>query len=166
MFYFMVGIAGLYIFYVLLVWPASKLCPKVAKITKKLRGFLFWNGTMRFFIESYMDIALFTMLNLKEYEWDYDFSLITASHVLAFVMVVVITLGPVALLVGFACNISKWGNERFVDRYGTFLDGADLERERGKWLVLLIPVTYFLRRLLMCATLVFWIDFIWGQLAI
>ena len=106
LFYFLIGIVGLYILYVLLVWPTSKLCPKVAKITKKLKEFLFWNGTMRFFIESYMDIALFTMLNLKEYEWDTDFSLITTSHVLAIVMMVLITLLPVALLVGFACNMS------------------------------------------------------------
>ena len=121
---------------------------------------------MRFFIESYMQITLLTLLNLKEYEWDTLVTITALSNVLAIISLVVVILLPVALTIFFACNMAKWRDEQFTRRNGAFLEGADLEREDSQWIVLLIPLTYFLRRLLMSLTLVFWIDFIWGQIAI
>ena len=166
LFYIMVAYVGLYAFYFLVVWPLTRLCPKIEKVTDKLKYFLLWNGAMRLFTESYMQITMFTFLNLKEYEWDSDFTIVVLSDVLAIVSLVMVTLLPIALLIFFACNISKWSNEGFARRHGAFLDGADLDLEFNQWIVLLIPLSYFLRRLLMSLTLVFWIDFIWGQLFI
>ena len=162
MFFIMIAYVGLYVIFLFVVWPLTKLCPKIQKVTNKLRDFLFWGGTMRFFIESYMQICICTMLNLKEYEWEGSITLIALSDVLAIIAFVVVTVLPIALLIFFACNISRWDEERFAERHGAFLEGADLDREHTQWIVLLIPLTYFLRRLLMSATLVFWIDFFWG----
>ena len=157
---------GLYGFYFLVLYCLIRLCPKVEKITNKLKNFLFWGGTSRFFIESYIQIALFTLLNLKEFEWDTNFTLITLSNVLAIVSVAVLVILPIALIIFLACNIGKWDDEEFARRNGALLEAGDLDRDFNQWIVLLIPLAYFLRRILMCLTLVFWIDFIWGQLAI
>ena len=35
-----------------------------------------------------------------------------------------------------------------------------------QWIVILIPISYFLRRLAMCVCLIFWKEFFWGQVAI
>ena len=126
LFYIMVAYVGLYAFYFLVVWPLTRLCPKIEKVTDKLKYFLLWNGATRFFIESYIQIALFSILNLKEFDWDSDFTRIALSDVLAIVLVAVIVLLPIALLVFFACNISRWNDEGFARRNGAFLDGADL----------------------------------------
>ena len=153
---------GLYGFYFLFLWPLTKLCPKFEKVANPVKNFLFWGGTMRFFIESYLQITLLTLLNLKEYEWDNLVSIITLSDALAIISLVVVILLPVALIIFFACNLTKWRDEEFARRHGAFLDGADLERRDSQWIVLLLPLTDYLRRLIMSLTLVFWIDFIWG----
>ena len=165
-FYIWIGIMCLFGFYFLVLWPLRSLCPKVEKKTAKLRNLLFWGGTSRFFIESYMQITLYTLLNLKEFEWDTDFPLITLSDVFAIVSLAAIVTLPIVLVIFLACNMDKWDDKEFAARNGALLDGADLDRESSQWIVLLIPMSYFLRRMLMCLTLVFWIDFIWGQLAI
>ena len=51
-------------------------------------------------------------------------------------------------------------------RYVALLDSADLQRKSSAWVVLLIPLTYFLRRAMLCFCLVFWLEFFWGQVAI
>ena len=166
LFYIMLGYVGLYVFYFFVVWPLTKLCPKVKKVTDKLKNFLLWNGSIRFFIESYIQITLFTVLNLKAFEWDADWTLISLSHVLAIVSMAVVTLLPIALIIYYACNINKWWDEKFCESKGAFLEGTDLDRMFDQWIVLLVPLSYFLRRLFMSFTLVFWIDFLWGQLFI
>ena len=165
-FYILLGIVCLYVFYFLVLWPLRSLSPKVKKITDKFRNLLFWGGSSRFFIESYVQLALYTLLNLKEFEWDTFFTLITLSDVLAIVSLIVLVVLPIALVIFLAYNISNWNDEEFAARNGALLDGADLDMEFNQWMVLLIPLSYFLRRMLMCITLVFWIDFLWGQLAI
>ena len=37
---------------------------------------------------------------------------------------------------------------------------------QSQWVVLLVPLSYFLRRIAMCLCLVFWIEFFWGQIAV
>ena len=162
----MLGWVGLYGFYLLVVWPLTYLCPGITKNTAKLKDFLFWAGTSKFFVESYVQITLMTLLHIKDYEWDTDFSVITLSSVLTICFMAMILILPIALVSYLACNMSKWFDEKFLGKHGALLDNADLDRESEQWIVLLIPVAYFLRRLLMCVTLVFWTDFIWGQLAI
>ena len=46
------------------------------------------------------------------------------------------------------------------------IDGADVEKQDSIFVVLLLPLLFFLRRLVMCLTLIFWIDFFWGQVAL
>ena len=117
---------------------------------------------MRLFIEGYVDIVMATCLNLKHYEWNGDIAVNVSSHIMAIFFIVAVVALPVLLVIYFAYNIAKWNDEAFQARNGTLLDGVDLERKEFKWIVLLVPVTFFLRRLLMCLTLVFWYKFLWG----
>ena len=46
------------------------------------------------------------------------------------------------------------------------LDGTDIESTKSQWIILLIPISFFIRRLAFCLTVVFWLEFLWGQVAI
>ena len=136
------------------------------KSAQNVGNYIYWNGSMRLLIEGYMDIVMTTCLNLKFFEWDGDVAVNVTSHTVAIFFFVAAMVLPVMLIVYFACKINKWNDETFQARNGTLLDGVDLERKEVKWIVLLVPTCFFLRRLLMSLTLVFWSKFIWGQIAI
>ena len=46
------------------------------------------------------------------------------------------------------------------------LDGTAVETGSSQWVILLIPVSFFIRRIAFCLTVVFWLEFLWGQVAI
>ena len=54
LFYVLIGMVCLYAFYFLVVWPLTRLCPKIKKATDKLKHFLLWQGVTRLFVESYI----------------------------------------------------------------------------------------------------------------
>lgn len=64
LFYIMIAYVGLYALYFLVLWPLTIVFPKIEKFTDKIKYFLFWNGAIRFFIESYIQVTLFALLNL------------------------------------------------------------------------------------------------------
>ena len=121
---------------------------------------------MRLLIEGYMDIIMATCLQLKHYNWDGDIAVNVTSHIAAIFFLVTGVVMPIGLIIYFACNISKWNKKAFAERNGALLEGVDLERKEIRWIVLLVPVFFFLRRLLMGLTLIFWSDFLWGQICI
>ena len=141
-------------------------CPKMQKHVDSLGSYLYWTGSMRLFVEGYMDIALFTFMNLKHVEWDSEVAVNVASTLAASFLLVIIVVLPVAVLIYVACKRQAWNDEAFRERNEAILDGIDLERNETQWVGLLIPMAYFLRRLLMSLTLVFWAKFFWGQVAI
>ena len=42
---------------------------RVKTFSTKIRSYLFWNGSIRLFMEGFLDFALFSMLNLSEIQW-------------------------------------------------------------------------------------------------
>ena len=54
----------------------------------------------------------------------------------------------------------------FQERAGALIDSADVERQEYKWVVILIPALFFLRRLFLVFTIIFLLDFFWAQIAI
>ena len=61
--------------------------------------------------------------------------------------------------------MNQWLNESFKNKYGALLHGTNLERRDKKWVLILVPASFFARRFSMCLTLVFWNKFIWGQVS-
>ena len=46
------------------------------------------------------------------------------------------------------------------------MEGTNTSLKEKQWIIVLVPVTFFARRLFLAFTLVFWMDFFWGQIAI
>ena len=99
------------------------------KQADKLESMLYWNGSLRLFIEGYMDIAMATCLNLNLLEWDTDVAVNIASNLMTIFFFVIILVFPIAFLIYVSCKRQKWKDEAFAERHGTILDGVDLERK-------------------------------------
>lgn len=106
----------------------SKVWSRAATLEQKLRRYLYWNGLIRFFIEVYLDFTLLAFINLRDFEWDSSFSSVTFCNLLAVNVVIAISVLPIALISFFLCKKSAaWKEEKFQERYGSFLDGTNLE---------------------------------------
>ena len=117
-------------------------------------------------MEGYFDFVLCALLNLKELDWNNDFPMVTACNILAIIFIVLCCVLPIFMIIQYARKVNDWNREEFKARYGTLLENSNLEYKGSKWLVLLVPMSYFLRRLLFCLVLVFWVDVFWPQVAI
>ena len=84
------------------------------------------------FIELYMEVTLFTCFNLKALEWETDFKAVIFNNSFLIVATVAIITVPVALIVYSACKYSDWKDQAYQRRYGTVLEGFDLNKERFK----------------------------------
>ena len=64
LFYIIVGQISL-VFVHMLLYLLAKAIPKTSVLKNKVSTYLYWNGSIRFMMESYMDILLFSLMNLE-----------------------------------------------------------------------------------------------------
>ena len=64
LFYIIVGQTSL-VFVHMLLYLLAKAIPKTGVLKNKVSAYLYWNGSIRFMMESYMDIVLFSLMNLE-----------------------------------------------------------------------------------------------------
>lgn len=103
----------------------AKLCPKVSIAVDKLGGYLFWNGTLRIFMELYMEVTLLTFLNLKALKWEKSFAAVNVNGVLVIVMTVAILAVPITLIILAACRYKTWSDDSFQKKIGTVINDLD-----------------------------------------
>ena len=148
-----------------LVWLCNKYCDNFNWLESKIARYLYWNGSIRFFMEAYLDFVMFSLLNIKTMsELDDRFVIVKASNILSIILLTVSMILPIAMCIIWALKHKQWDQDEFAERYGSLLENTDY-RQR-KWYVLFVPMTYFLRRLGLGLVCIFWIDFFWGQVAI
>ena len=73
---------------------------------------------------------------------------------------------PIYLAVFYTLRLKQWNDEEFKAKYGSLIDGTNRNLKSKQWLVLIIPCTYFARRITFALTVVFWFDFFWGQIGV
>ena len=170
MLYYMVLYVALYVIY-LLLRSFFYLTEKGKKIIDYLDRHLFWNGTLRFLIESYLVMTLYALLNLralnwmKNLDWSEGYKAMVANDILVLTLAIGSILLPVVVIVHSACNQKRWKDESYKRRHGTLLTDLDLNKARFKdsqWVILLTPAAFFVRRFIFCCLLVFSDDFFWG----
>ena len=152
--------------FVLLLHLLGKMCPKVKPITNRFFRYMFYSGSMRFFMEGYLDFCLFSLLNVTSLDWSGAFSAVTLCNYMAIFITVLACPFPIFILVWYLLRMHLWDTEEFKEKWGTVLDNLDIGKEDGKWVVIILPVSYFVRRLAFVLVLVFWYEFLWGQIAI
>ncbi len=77
-----------------------------------------------------------------------------------------VCLLPLVFVFFYARNLSNWGKKDFKAKYGSLLEGTNLKFKERKWVVLIIPSAYFLRRIAIVLTLVIWQELFWVQVAV
>ena len=152
----------------LVVFIGSKVkCCKICKKWKgKVKGYLFWNGTIRIFTEAYVDLCLFSLLNLNLMNRQtIDLYSLSASDHLSFAVIEYLILLPIICAVYIFCRRKKLHKKRYKRQCGEFLDGTKYEN-KGYWKsALAIALVFFVRRALLCLVLVVSHDFLWGQIS-
>ena len=113
-------------------------------------------------MEGYFDFFLFGLINLEHLDWSDNFWEVTLSNIVACIVIGLTALLPPVLMIYFIVKRHEWRNEAFQDKYGALLDGTDLVNNKSKCSLLLIPITFFIRRVSFCLTIVFWMEFFWG----
>ena len=140
----------------------AKKCNKVTKVSSKLTSYLYWNGLIRLLMEAYLDVSICTLINLKKYVWIAEFNALTFNNLLVIFFATVLLLCPPLLLIFAACKHNKWQSEEYKNKHGSLIDGTTSKLSKRKWLILFIPFMFFLRRIILALTVVFWNEFFWG----
>ena len=143
----------------------AKKCSKVTKVSSKLTSYLYWNGLIRLLMEAYLDVSICTLINLKRYFWIVEFNSLTLNNLLVIFFAFVLIFFPPFLLIFAACKHNKWQSEEYQNKYGTLTDGTTSRLSKHKWLILFIPFMFFLRRIILALTVVFWNEFFFGQIS-
>ena len=91
------------IFHAILI-VLSMLVPKTSKLKTKLGYYVYWNGTIRIFMEGYIDLTLFAMLNINEIFWNEDIKAVTVCNWISIVLLSLTMVMPIVLLVYLMCK--------------------------------------------------------------
>ena len=86
---------------------------RITSLKDKLRYYLFWNGTIRIFMECYLDFTLMSLLNLREMFWQENLMAVTICNWFAIVMTVLCFVIPIILFVYLDRNIKSWTDKEF-----------------------------------------------------
>ena len=106
-------------------------------------------------MEAYLELCLFAMLNLKEVRWDLPFAAIESSNIIAVFILLLTLCIPVLLIVFYYKNKHRWDDETFNEKAGTFFEGVRSDEEYQN-VLLANQILFFVRRFMLCFTLVFW----------
>ena len=112
LFYVTIGLICLFFVHGL-VYLLAKAVPKVDRLTNKLSSFLHWNGSIRFILEGYMDIVLFSFLNVNYLEWSDSFWSVNASNYMAITFTVIFCGLPIVFIIFYGKNMKRWKDKKF-----------------------------------------------------
>ena len=84
------------------------------RLTNYIGTYLFWNGSIRLYIELYQDFAINSSLNMYKIERDSPFADVRLSNTYAFISFTLVCAIPIVIFIPFYCyNKAKWLNIGF-----------------------------------------------------
>ena len=74
---------------------------------------LFWNMLIRLFIELYLDILIFAIINVKSISWDFYEVLYgpTTSNIISLALCYSIPILPIILMIFYCRKKNNWSDE-------------------------------------------------------
>ena len=93
-------------------------CLKLFNLTsswsKKIHGLLFWSGTVRLYLELYLDVVLFSTLNLHHIFWQDEIFSVNFSNTLAIINVILFAaVVPIGVFMYVMLRRSRWQEQSF-----------------------------------------------------
>ena len=90
------------------LWILSR-CKPIKKILDKLKKYLLWNAFIRLFMASYLDLILFSILEISESpDFDSRFFSIRLSSGIALTFLILCSMLPLIFGIIFGLKASKW----------------------------------------------------------
>lgn len=117
-------------------------------------------------MEAYLEFCIFSMMNIRELQWIPNQTTISVNNFLCLFMIALVVLIPFVLFMIMWRNRKKWNDSLFGKQYGTYLGGMAKEGSKGQLVILIAVSVFFVRRAIMSFTIVFWKEFLLGQIAI
>ena len=97
---------------------------ELRKYDKKLKEFLMWSGTVRFLLESYMELLLATSLNVIMWSNESGYVGVMFSNYYALFFFIVTVGFPIWIILFYLCNINRWEDDEFERKWGAVLEGT------------------------------------------
>ena len=128
-------------------------------------SYFFWNGSIRLFMETFLEIMITALVNIRTVDWNTSFPGVKYSTALTLISLILIGLLVPCLILLYCRNFSILKEERFKNSYGAGLAEVSLIKKVAPKSILAFPVTFFGRRIIFAWSAVYLEDFLWAQLA-
>jgi hypothetical protein len=129
-------------------------------------GLFFWNGLIRLFTETYLELIIGSIINIKRANWDSEYPAERVSNNLSVAIMIISTVLLPLFVVICVWNFSSYHFDRFQSTYGSILEGTNYQSTRPSRAIWAYPVSFFARRLIFVLSVIYLEDFLWAQLAI
>ena len=139
----------------------AKAVKRLSKLSNRLSSALYWSGLLRFAMEIYLEVGLCTLLNIQASPDPEGFFAIQLSNYLAYGLLALLIAVPLWIVVFYSCSMRRWNQPQFVEKFGSPLEGMSLDRKDHRWLPLVSPTLFLLRRVLFCLTVIYKPEFLW-----
>ena len=107
-YYTILAISLVVLIYFMLKPCASKCGGRIKKVRKAIRKRLFWNSIIRFFIESFLELGMCAIMNVKTLFWHQGLYSLGFNNVFAFFVTLAIIILPVALIIIYFVKRENW----------------------------------------------------------
>ena len=132
----------------------------------KCARYFFWNGFIRLFMESFFELAITALVNIRTVDWQTSYRGVKYSNSLTLIILILMGVLVTCLNVLYCRNFSILSEDRFKNRYGSGLEETNLAKKVSPSSILAYPVTFFGRRIIFALSAVYLVHFLWAQLAI
>ena len=144
-----------------LLYTVRNTCKCLTKCHRKLSQSLFWSGLLRFGMEIYFDVSLCIAISLQKMPKAYGFISVDISNKLTIALAVLLAFLPVWTIIFYSVKVTQWKDKNFRESYGSPLQDMQLERSNHKWLPVVSPAVFLLRRMTFCLIVVYQPTFLW-----
>lgn len=146
----------------------NSVCIRLAtKARNLLEAKLIWNGSIRLFMEIYLDLALSAFLNVYTADWDSSSHAVDYSNIIAIIALALTAVAPFLLVWHYSRNWDHVYEPEFRKKYGTFVDDLKIDKfEDLKWELLIVPTFFIIRRVAFLVTVFFLKKYLWLQLLV
>ena len=132
----------------------GKFSTTMLRWATKIGEYLFWNSLITVIKESFL-ILTFCCLILLKYSFEFSPWGVAIQSILGMIIFAGYSYIPLKLLYNLAKNFKKTSDKEFTKQYGALY--KDLKITNGRS-VLLNPIVYFLRRVVICYLVVYGTD--------
>ena len=117
-------------------------------------------------METFFELSLLAVLNMRTVDWDTPFHALRYSTGLSIISLFLLGAVPPVLLLFYCKNFSKLKQKVFRNKYGAGIGGTKINVTSPKKSIIGNLVLFFGRRILFAVSAVYLGGFLWAQLAI